>query len=61
VRDKDLEIIRPADADAVTVEVFAKWAYDFLANALRGAGAETLSVRVWESPTAFGGHRGLLQ
>jgi 6-pyruvoyl-tetrahydropterin synthase len=61
VRDKDLEIIRPADADAVTVEVFAKWAYEFLANGLRGAGAETLSVRVWESPTAFGGHRGRLQ
>jgi 6-pyruvoyltetrahydropterin/6-carboxytetrahydropterin synthase len=61
VRDKDLEIIRPADADAVTVEVFAKWAHEFLANALRGQGAETLSVRVWESPTAFGGHRGPLQ
>lgn len=61
VRDEDLEIIRPADADAVTVEVFAKWAYEFLANALRGGGAEALSVRVWESPTAFGGHRGRLQ
>ena len=61
VRDQDLETIRPADADAVTVEVFAKWAHEFLANSLRGQGAETLSVRVWESPTAFGGHRGRLQ
>ena len=45
------------DADAVTVEVFARWAHDFLAAELRGSGAEVLSVRVWESASAFGGYR----
>jgi len=56
VRDKNLEVIRPADAEAVTVEVFARWAYDTLADKLRGTGVETLSVRVWESAFAFGGY-----
>jgi 6-pyruvoyltetrahydropterin/6-carboxytetrahydropterin synthase len=56
VRDKNLEVIRPADAEAVTVEVFARWAHDFLADAIRNTGAETLSVRVWESAFAFGGY-----
>ena len=56
VRDKNLEIIRPDDAEAVTVEVFARWAHDFLADAISGTGVETLSVRVWESTLAFGGY-----
>ena len=38
VRDKNLEVIRPADADAVTVEVFARWAHDTLAADLAGTG-----------------------
>ena len=54
VRDKDLEVIRPSDRIAVTVEVFARWAYDRLAD----TGAEQLTVRVWESPVAYGGYRG---
>src|SRR3954466_15884375 len=49
VRDKNLELIRPADADAVTVEVFARWAHGFVAEAIGGAGAQTLAVRVWEN------------
>lgn len=56
VRGKNLEIIRPADAAAVTVEVFARWAFDFLADAIGDTGAETLSVRVWENTTSFGGY-----
>jgi 6-pyruvoyltetrahydropterin/6-carboxytetrahydropterin synthase len=56
VRGKNLEVIRPADAEAVTVEVFARWAHDFLADAIRNTGAEVLSVRVWESAVAFGGY-----
>jgi len=56
VRGKNLEVIRPADAEAVTVEVFARWAHDYLADAIRNTGAETLSVRVWESAVAFGGY-----
>ena len=56
VRGKNLEVIRPVDAEAVTVEVFARWAHDFLADAIRNTGAETLAVRVWESSTSFGGY-----
>jgi 6-pyruvoyltetrahydropterin/6-carboxytetrahydropterin synthase len=60
VAGKNLDVIRPADADAVTVEVFARWAHDFLADAISDTGAETLSVRVWESALAFGGYSAAL-
>jgi len=56
LRDENLDKIRPPDADAVTVEVFARWAHETLGTELRGTGAETLTVRVWESPVAFGGY-----
>ena len=56
VAGKNLEVIRPDDAEAVTVEVFARWAHDFLADAIQETGAEQLAVRVWESPLAFGGY-----
>jgi hypothetical protein len=58
VRDVDLEKIRPADAEAVTVEVFARWAHGALAGAMRDQGVELLTVRVWESPVAYGGYSG---
>ena len=54
---KDLESIRPADAEAVTVEILARWFHARLGDAIRAAGGEELLVRVWESPTAFGGYR----
>jgi 6-pyruvoyltetrahydropterin/6-carboxytetrahydropterin synthase len=60
VRDADLEIIRPKDAEAVTVEIFARWAYGALAEAVRGGGGSVLRVRVWESPVAFAGYRAKL-
>lgn len=56
VRDVDLEVIRPDEADAVTVELFARWVHCSLAEAVRGGGGETLSVKVWESPVAYGGY-----
>jgi 6-pyruvoyl-tetrahydropterin synthase len=56
VRDVDLEIIRPAGEEAVTVEVFARWLHDTLAKPVRAAGGETLAVRVWETRDAFGGY-----
>ena len=56
VAGQDLEMIRPPEAEAVTVEIFARWVYDSLAPAVRAAGGEDLSVRVWESPVAFGGY-----
>ncbi len=55
LRGQNLEIIQPADAEAVTVEVFARWAHDTLAAELRGSGADLLTVRVYESAHAFGG------
>jgi 6-pyruvoyltetrahydropterin/6-carboxytetrahydropterin synthase len=52
----DLDRIQPADAEAVTVEVFARWLHGRLAAALGRSPGLTLAVRVWESPTAFGGY-----
>ena len=61
VRDANLDdTIKPADADAVTVEVFARWAHASLAGPIGAAGGETLTVRVWESPVAYGGYRARL-
>jgi 6-pyruvoyltetrahydropterin/6-carboxytetrahydropterin synthase len=55
VDGRDLETIRPVDAGAVTVEVFARWLHGRLAAALGRLPGATLAVRVWESPVAFGG------
>jgi 6-pyruvoyl-tetrahydropterin synthase len=52
----DLETIRPADAEAVTVEIFARWLHGQLGAALDRLPGVTLSVRVWESSSAFGGY-----
>jgi 6-pyruvoyltetrahydropterin/6-carboxytetrahydropterin synthase len=54
---KDLDAIRPPEADAVTVEILAHWFHARLADAIRAAGGETLAIRIWESSTAFGGYR----
>ncbi len=58
-RDLD-DLVRPAGAEAVTVEILARWFHGRLAGAIRRAGGEALAVRVWESETAFGGYRGEL-
>jgi 6-pyruvoyltetrahydropterin/6-carboxytetrahydropterin synthase len=55
---RDLEEIRPADAEAVTVEVFARWVHERLTPVVRETGGQTLSVRVWESPSEFGAYAG---
>ena len=57
LRDRDLDAIRPADAEAVTVEVFARWLHGALAGPVRDGGGHDLAVRVWESPVAFGAYR----
>jgi 6-pyruvoyltetrahydropterin/6-carboxytetrahydropterin synthase len=54
---KDLDSIRPPEAEAVTVEILARWFHERLAEAIRIAGGEALAVRIWESPMAFGGYR----
>ena len=55
VRDRDLS--DTCGVETVTVEVLAAWIHERLAGALRGDGAEVVSVRVWESADAFGGIR----
>ena len=56
---KDLDVIvHPGEVEAVTVEVLARWLHDALREPLAATGVEELSVRVWESETAFGGYRG---
>jgi 6-pyruvoyltetrahydropterin/6-carboxytetrahydropterin synthase len=37
--------------------VFARWVHDTLSPVVAAAGGETLAVRVWENPVAFGGYR----
>ena len=49
----DLEAV--VAAEAVTVEVFARWVHTQLATALGRLPGASLAVRVWESPVAFGG------
>jgi 6-pyruvoyltetrahydropterin/6-carboxytetrahydropterin synthase len=56
VEGKDLEIIRPPDREAVTVEVLARWSHAEVVSRLGTSAIEMLSVRVWESPLAFGGY-----
>lgn len=53
---KDLDMIRPEGAEAVTVEILARWFHERLAEPIHAAGGEALAVRVWESSTAFGGY-----
>jgi 6-pyruvoyltetrahydropterin/6-carboxytetrahydropterin synthase len=57
---KNLDSIRPPEAEAVTVEILARWFHARLADAIGAVGGEALAVRVWESPTAFGGYRSRL-
>ena len=54
---KDLDQIQLPNADGVTVEILARWLHGELAAVVRRAGGETLAVRVWEAPDAFGGYR----
>jgi 6-pyruvoyl-tetrahydropterin synthase len=54
-RDRDLADV--CGTDEVTVEVLAGWIHGQIAPTLKGDGAETLAVRVWESDDAFGGIR----
>jgi len=53
------EIVAPAmGVDAVTVEVFARWAHDRLSAVLGTLPDASMSVRVWETALAFGGYEG---
>ncbi len=52
------EVVAPVEVDAVTVEILARWLHRELSGAVRSAGASSLTVRVWESPDAFGGYAG---
>jgi 6-pyruvoyltetrahydropterin/6-carboxytetrahydropterin synthase len=58
IENRDLEEIRPAWAEAVTVEVLARWAHGRLTPTIRSTGGEMLTVRVWESPVDFAAYAG---
>ena len=53
---KNLEMIRPADTEAVTVEVLARWSHEQFATGLAKSGVDDIHVRVYENPIAFGGY-----
>ena len=55
-RDLDKVVAPETSAQAVTVEVFARWVHDRLTRLLGPLPSLTLAVRVWESPVAFGGY-----
>ena len=56
VHGRDLDRIRPEGVEAVTVELFARWAHGALAERVRLAGGTTLTVRVWESADEWGAY-----
>ncbi len=56
VRDRNLEVIQPPGADAVTVEVLARWSHATLSKLIAPEGAEHLAVRVYEDRNAFSGY-----
>lgn len=60
LQGRNLESIRPPEAEAVTVEILARWFHARLEHAIRAEGGDGLTVRVWESETAYGGYRARL-
>jgi 6-pyruvoyltetrahydropterin/6-carboxytetrahydropterin synthase len=56
IEGSDLESIRPPEAEAVTVEVFARWIHARLSEKLSLTSQHGVSVRVWESDSEFGGY-----
>lgn len=56
VAGKNLDEIRPPEAEAVTVEVFATWAHGQVAAGLADTGVDRATVRVYENADAFGGY-----
>jgi 6-pyruvoyltetrahydropterin/6-carboxytetrahydropterin synthase len=58
LKDVNLDVVVTPQlgTEAVTVEIFARWVHDRLAHALGPLPSTTMSVRVWESPQAFGGY-----
>jgi len=54
--DLDKVVAPETGAQAVTVEVFARWVHDQLTRLLGPLPGLTLAVRVWESQVAFGGY-----
>ncbi len=58
LEEQDLDAIIATNGEPVTVEAFARWLHAALSDPVKHGGGEDLSVRVWESPVAFGGYAG---
>jgi 6-pyruvoyltetrahydropterin/6-carboxytetrahydropterin synthase len=58
IEGRDLDEIKPEEAEAVTVEILARWLHAELRGPIGQAGGESVHVRVWEAPDAFGGYAG---
>jgi 6-pyruvoyltetrahydropterin/6-carboxytetrahydropterin synthase len=58
IEGRDLDEIKPVEAEAVTVEILARWLHDELRHPIGRAGGDSMRVRVWEAPDAFGGYAG---
>jgi 6-pyruvoyl-tetrahydropterin synthase len=56
VAGRNLDEIRPPEAEAVTVEVLATWAHGQIAAGLAETGVDRVTVRVYENADAFGGY-----
>ena len=56
VEGEDLDTVVGDDVTAVTVEVLARWFHSELCRTMERSDGATLAIRVWESPTAFGGY-----
>ena len=52
----DLEGVVCPDSASATVEVFARWLFGRLADALGPLPGTELAVRAWESQSAYGGY-----
>lgn len=55
IAEQDLETV-VTGVEAVTVEALARWVHARLVDSLGVIPAATLRVRVWETPTAYGGY-----
>ncbi|MCS6887430.1 6-carboxytetrahydropterin synthase [Chloroflexus sp.] len=58
---RDLGTVEGLREVNTTAEHVARYCWDRIAAALRGAGLATLTVRIWENPQAYAAYSGTLE